>query len=187
MPIFAIIAAIAVPVIGGLHDYNLLMKKETELQFVTHSAANEAMIAASNNSEFEQIAKQYLFTNISDKGLSAERKLINGRITLQSKQKVELPFSKFIGLANVEIFASSCLPHEFIGINSKDNKRTYSELEILELESQFRRLINSAPKNKRSVYRKKYTKHLRKIKMLNAPKRKISAYDAANLIAIQTN
>lgn len=180
MPIFAVIAAIAAPIIGGLSDYNLLLSKEAKLQFVTHTAANEAMIAASNNSEFELIAKDYLYSNISDDSLSAERKLINGRITLQSKQRIELPFSALIGFGNVEIFASSCLPHEFIGINNASNTRTYSELDILELERQFRRLINSAPREKRSLYRRKYTKHLQKIKNMNAPKRRVSAYIANN-------
>ncbi|MBL1406314.1 MAG: hypothetical protein COC17_03955 [Hyphomicrobiales bacterium] len=181
VPIFALIAAVALPIAGGVYDYNLLKQKEAELQFVTHSAANEAMIAASDNSEFEHIAKTYLFSNISDYSLSAKRKMINGRITLQSTQQIELPFSSMIGLGNVKIFASSCLPQEFIGINKVENTRTYSEADILELERQFRRLINSAPREKRAAYRKKYTKHLQKIKSLNAPKRKVHAYKAADI------
>lgn len=186
MPIFAVIAAIALPIAGGVYDYNLLQSKKAELQFVTHTAANEAMIVAGNNFEFEHIAKTYLFSNIGDENLSAKRKLINGRITLQSTQKIELPFSTMIGLGEVEIFASSCLPSEFIGINDIENTRSYSESDILELERQFRRLINSAPREKRVVYRKKYTKHLQKIKNLNTPKRKAYPYDEV-MLTYKTN
>lgn len=180
MPIFAVLIAVALPIAGGVYDYQLLQRKEAELQFVTHTAANEAMIVASNNFEFEHIAKTYLFSNIGDENLSARRRLINGRITLQSKQKIELPFSAMIGFGIVEINASSCLPSEFIGINKVENTRSYSKADILELERQFRKLINSAPKNKRSLYRLKYTKHLQKIKSLNMPKSKTYPYEATN-------
>lgn len=158
-----------------------MLDRESELIFATHAAANAAMIKASNNDEFELIAKKYLYTNLRDHKLSTKRKMVDGRISLHAKQHIELPFLKIFGIGNLEIAASSCLPSEFIGINKVANTRIYSELEILALERQFRRLINAAPKEKRSLYRRVYTKHLQKIKNLNGSKRKMRKYKTANL------
>ena len=153
-----------------------MLDRKSELIFATHAAANAAMIEASNNDEFELIAKKHIHTYIRNPKLSAKRKMVAGRISLHAKQHIELPFSKMFGIGDLEIVASSCLPTEFIGINKVENTRSYSEIEILELERQFRRLINAAPVEKRSMYRKEYTKHLQKIKSLNAPKRKARGY-----------